>query len=37
MTLMVLTMLGLEVPGKICMEVGGEHSSLSLIMGHLMI
>lgn len=31
MILMVLTMLELRVPGKICVEVGGKHASLALI------
>lgn len=36
---MVLTMLGLGVPGKICVELGGKPASLSLslIIGCLMI
>lgn len=35
MTLMVLTMLGLQLPGKLCVEVGGKPASLSLFMGCL--
>ena len=33
MTLMVLTMLGLQLPGKLYVEVGGKPASLSLFMG----